>query len=478
MEASLAFAAPADATAATPTTSVVPTRLIAGVKDVIKQISDSIAEMKANEAAANKEIEDAEEKATTAVKEAPDDKRDSVEKELFRQLVADVKAINAKSKAAIAALKKKAETLALLECCAKLGVTMKTATEPQKTQIGAMKVHLVKLANQDADLLTIPELCEITLFFCGEKALAEFKAKLNQWAFDAERISVMHGDKEFTVYLTAENPNHTVLPSSHPDCTNRRAMVVHIRMGIRGNMTFVKVFQQDHARRQEDLREKSRLELQELRSTGAVKTGGNVVFTEEEREELQRLSEALAAETLPMPMGTPVRLQWKMSHRPNSTIPKNHRAYFQTLAASALIFSAKEMQKSSKLEVAQEGKDLELEVKSLKGDPTAYMILKKQVSNYTEEGVEVPEILKQKLLIAQPKIVPVSMLLKYLSGSVSPEISALMCEAMAVMADMFIAERLAAEQAAEKLAAEKRTAKLVAAKLAAEQAVAKQRSEE
>ena len=476
-----ASAAPADASDAptSPTaTNIARVRIIAKVGDVIRQISTSFAEMTAIEAAAKKEIEDAEKKATTAVREATDAEKEAVEKECSLQLATEVKAIKTKSKQAIAVLTKKGDTLALLSCCARLGtkldktVTMKTATEDQKLLLGGMKVMVMKIANPDADLLTIPELCEITLFFCGEEALAEFKAKLIQWAFDAEEISVKHGNDTFTVYLTPEHPNNTALPPSHKDCTNPKAIVVHKRVDIHGKATLVKVFQQDHDNHLIMMREKSRLELQKLHSTGAVKTDGDVTFTEADAEELQRLSKALADVALPMAIGTPVRLQWKMSHQADSRIPKNHRAYIQTLQSSALLTLAMEMMDSSNSEIREKGEALKLKVLLLKGDPKLYADLLKKCNEDKDAGVEISQITLQKLDIAKPKSVTGEMLLEHLTGVVSLTVSALMCEAMAVMADMLIADKLAAEEAAALAAAEKRAAKLAAAKLAAEQAAA------
>ena len=208
------------------------------------------------------------------------------------------------------------------------------------------------------------------------------------------------------------------------------------------------------------MRAKSKLELQKLHFTGAVKTDDDVTFTKEDDEELQRLSKALADVALPMAMATPVRLQWIVSHMKDSKIPKNHRAYIQTLQSSALLIIAMEMMDSSNSEIREKGEALKLEVQMLKGDPKLYAELLKKRDEDKDAGVETSLITLRKLDIAKPKSVTGKMLLEHLTGVVSRDVSALMCEAMAVMADMLIADKLAAEEAAALAAAEKRAAKL------------------
>ena len=486
----------ADDATLTASADAMPPMLVEMIGSTIANIVALLAEVKAIEAAAKK-------KAADTVKEATAAEKKDVDALSSFHLAAEVKAIDAATKKAIAALTKEAETLALLLCCsiltkkaeasteasalqscgAKLEVTMNTATSEQKGTIGRMKALLIQLAKQDTAPLTIPELRDLTLFFCGEKALAAFDVKLDQWAFDAKKITTTVDGKEYTMYLTLEHIDHTVLPTCHEDCFNLNAIVVHFRMDIYGKVYFVKVYQQDHARRLEDLREKSELELKSLHATGVVKlwtaykkgverTRVEVLFTKDDAEKLQRLSEALAAEALPMAIGTPVRLQWKMSHQAESKIPKNHRAYIQTLQSSALLTLAMEMMDSPDSKIREKSEALKLKVQMLKGDPKLYTELLKKCNEDTDAGVEISQITLQKVDIAKPKSVTGAMLLEHLTGVVSRDVSALMCEAMAVMADMLIADKLAAEEAAALAAAEKRAAKLAAAKLAAEQAAA------
>jgi hypothetical protein len=343
---------------------------------------------------------------------------------------------------------------------------------------------MMKLATPDADPLSIPELRDLTLFFCGVKALAEFDAKLNQWATDATVLYHTRDGKEFVLYLTPENKDNTLLPSSHKDCDNPMAMVVHTRMNIDGKLTIFKVFQQDHLERLTVLRKKSELELKSQYATGAlvqwsldeksgVKTRVDVIFTEEDAKELQRLSKALADEVLPMDMATPVKLQWRLAQLEGSLFAKDECAYFNVLNISALIYKARMMQNLPDLEVKEYGHNLELEVMSLKGDPKKCAEIMALIKNNLEKGVETPQDVLYALKAATPKRVSGNLVRANLEGAVLPEVTALICEALALypervaalgdrsdveklatIADSLIAEKLAEEGVPEKLKVE------------------------